>query len=1249
MQNDAAKAETLLEQELATDGDNLEKLEGMYQSLLMQGKVDVAYDTLQKMADITTGRPIQGLFLLRLGMMADFTGKIAEYHDFVASVFTGSAVEAYTKTVAAQIMHNAYLQENKFVEAAEALDKSTRIKLVSRVVGPVYIPPKYGINYRTPLEDNLQSTEYFTRDDITLDAGGRLTLGDIIPNDARPGVAYVYLTLEAQAAMEAVLDLFSGSVCQVWVNGELVYSPALFRDGFTGARNSRVVRLQKGRNLVLVKAIKNDTLQLGLRDLSTGGRLEGVKVVPYVQTDWSIEELQRYSGILFSREYQPPFLAELENEPGVAGDLWRNFYYQYTKNFGAGIELNNKLLRSYPDSALINYTVGRYYQGYANIFESKQRAVTMCEKYMRKAVGILPNYILPKIVLARIYLASKQDSAALKLLKKIEKSNHKIPWVYRALAEQYLKKGWIAPAEDAITEYFQLYPKGKADVIGFFLNLNDYSKARELFAKADSETDFPLYSRYKILMNLNQIGKAETAIKDWYKHYSLATDTYLSALIDIEHYKGNYRKVGKYLEESLQKNAHSTVLLKMLAENKIRQGELKDGVEFLRQAHRESLEYQPSMPGLMARIEADSSGESELQKFDIDLDSEVDYTGVKKEEFERANYANLLNVRVVRIFSDLSTLAYEHRAFKIFGNEGIAQLAELNVGKGEIIECRTISPDGMEYIPESAENVSFDKAISMYGVGIDSVLEYSKRMTSNSVPIYYDRFEFESFNNPVIRSKYVLIVPIKLLKNINIEGMDPQIEIQGSNAVLTWEDGTHPGVEPEEFMPQVDDVLASVNVSFYSEKLAAPNLIVRDKPNLSTFDLDNMARNICKGLKTTREKVEEVYRWIASNIHKNTDCMSARDAYYMRAGTAEARLKLMQAMLDAVGVTSYPLLSNIPFSVAGRLSRKDRVKSMAEFTLPLILRVENEDSQKPDIWVRITDDMRENRPADIGTLNQGALALEYSPLGARLGTVREESLEKVEVMSPEISILSDGSAQVRGGVVFNGSVAASPRKVFYNSIQAQQYAAQIASQLFPGIIEASYTYPSAADLENGVDNWYQPLIVTCAGKVLDYCTKRGKELYFAPYKEGEFVRNLIVKQPRTQPVLIQMDVQNSLSRSYTIPEGYAYLNVPSDRVITSSFGMFILDYNVIGRRMTVSGSLLIPAQEIDPQDSELYNQFLTEIKEAATRGIIIRKIPSKLRVEVTDDGMVAPVKAGRFMVKHLPIEVERVLVEEGIN
>ena len=1244
--NNPAGAEAIFKNKVNTSQPDLKDLEGLFQAESMQGNMNDAYQTLEQMVKISSGQSIQGLFVLRLGVMADLTGRVGDFYDFSEELAKDQMLGSYTATVLALILNKSYLRKNEFIEAARVMEGSTRISKVSRILGPVYIPPKYGLSYETELEDNLALTSYFHADNVDVDISGKINLADILPNDGNPGVAYVYLTVNSDSDKAAVLDFFSKSVCRIWSNGDIVYSAALYKEGFIGVRDSRIIKLHKGKNLILVKAFRRDSIQIGFRDVENGGKLQGVEVLPFSDEDWSDAKLNRYSGRIFSKLYLPPFVENIENDNSLAAALWRNFYYVYTNNYGRGISLNSKLLKKYPESALIHYIAGEYYKAYFNLFESKARMLTMCEKYMREAIKLKPDYILPKILLSKIYLASRQEASAIKLLKEITSNNDQFPWAYRALAEQYSQKGWIALADTAMQKYYQLYPESAVDVINFYLGVDEFFKAKEIFGKVSNK--IPLYVKYNLLMRFNMINDSKGVINEWFKHYSQEKDRYYKAMLEIAQANANHKDMEKFLFESLNKNPNNSSILEAIGSNKISAGDLAGGVEWLKKAHTASITYKPSMPKLVKRIEADTTGEFELAKYDISL-NQIDTSKVKKEDHDRASYANILNLKILRVFPDLSSEMYEHRAFKIFGNEGISQLAELNVGQGEILECRTISSDGVEYIPESSENLSLDKAISMYNVSIGSIIEYSKRQTTSAVPFFQDGLKLESFNNPVIKSKYVLIIPEELLSKVNIKGFDPEVKIQGKEVVMIWEEGSRNGVEPEEFMPKEQDVLESVNVKIYSKELDKPKLISLTAPDLTTDELDNKARELCREKKSTKEKVAAIYEWIASNIQNNSDARSARDTFILKAGSAESKAELIKVMLKAVGVVAYPLWSNIPYSVAGRLSDKDRVSSFAEFTLPVILRIENEDIKKPDIWVWVTDDLRENRPANIGTLNQGALALEKSPFGVRLSAVRDNDLEGVRVISPEIEIADDGTAYVNGGVEFYGSSAASPRKVFYNSTHARQYSAQVAAQLFPGIIDATYSYPTVNDLERGTKNWDEPMVITCKGKVLNYCTRRGSELYISPFKSGEFVRNLIVKEPRTQPILVQMDIQNSRSKKYIIPEGFVYKNVPMDRVITSSFGMFILDYNVEGRELVVSGSILIPAQEIAPENSVLYNQFLSEVKGAVESGIIVKKLEMKFGEDIRDEGIVAPVESGRFFVKELPDSLKTVMKEEGVE
>ncbi len=1247
--NEPEKAKAVFIQKLREEEKNLELYEGLYQSELMLGNLGDAYDTLKKMVEISEGSPLQGLFLLRLGVASDTAGRVGSFYDFANTLAkAGSNIDPYTMTVLGLTENKAFLLSNQFTKAKEALKKSTRLASVSRIVGPVYIPQNYGLNLKTKIEDNLLSSGYNSYDNINADLSGKFKLGSILPNDNRPGVAYIYITLSVKEDVTAALDLFSTSISNVWLNGNLVSSAALYHMGGIGARNSRSIKLHKGKNLLLIKAFRKDSIQVGLRDVKNGGRLAGVEVLPFSVDDWKEAKLNNYSGRIFSKLYLPPFVKEIQEKTSVASALWRNFYYEYTNNFEDGIAYNDKLLKQYNSSALVQFTVGEFYRKYYNFFESKSRSMVMCEKYVRAALKAKPDYILPKLSLVRILVGSSQDSSAIKLLKEIVEQSQEFPWAYRMLAQLYMKKGWIGLANTAIEKYYELSPDSAVEVIDFYLGMSEFSKAESIFVSASEKNQIPLYNMYKILIKMNKPELAKEILDKWYESNPQEGDMYLGALVELAYQDGSYKEIEGYLEKSLEKNPNNAGLAESMGINYIRMGEMSKGVEWLERAHQFGMEYNQSMPNLPRRIEADTTGKFELVKYDIPL-SDIDLNKVRKEDHDRASFANVLNIKVIKIFPDLSIEGYEHRAFKIFDNAGLSQLAELNVGQGEIIECRTVSPNGEVFVPESSENLSLDKAISMYNASVGSVIEYSKRIMGKSAAKLEDGFEFSSINNPVIRSRYVLVLPKGMLGRISIDGSEPEVKMSGDDIIMVWDGEESEGVEQEAFMPREIDAIDNVKITVYSSEKEDPGLISLSLPLLTNNGIEQTAKEICSDSKTTKEKVAVIYKWIAENIQSNADSKSARDTFILKGGTVDSRARLMQVMLDEVGVVSYPLWSNIPFSIAGRLGEQDRVKSVAEFTMPIILRIKNEDPAQNDFWVKITEDMRENRPENIGTLAVGSLALEKSPLGVRLGTVRENEIEGVRIITPEVNILSNGAAEVKGGVEFFGSSAAAPRKVFYNPQHAQQYVAQVAAQLFPGITDATYTYPSIKELEEGINNWDESLVLTCSGKVLNYCSRRGSALYINPLKEGEFVRDLIVREPRIHPIEILMDVMNSTSRSFTIPEGYVYSNIPNDRVIRSSFGLFILDYNVEGRSLVVSGSMLIPAQQIQPENVKLYNEFLTEVKEAVGKGIAIVKLADTYGEDIISEGAVEPMFASRFEVKELPENIEKIAVEEGVE
>ena len=1227
----------------------LKSLEGKYQSQLMLNKFTEAYKTLRKMSEQALGNPLQALFLIRLGFEAERAGMISDYYKLIAELSTAKQdkVDPYTSTVIAIIRNRELLNKNNFEVAHKELLNSARINTISKISGPVYIPAKYGVKLDTALEQDLVTGNYSEYKNIEVNPDGSVKLGNILASDLKNGVAYLYLTISSLREQQAVINLVSNYFCKVWVNGYPINSPDLYNEGYITGRADRIINLHEGKNLVLIKAKRDDTLYISLRDVLSGGKLQEYDILPYEKADWQNLKIKKYSGRIFSKEYVPGIINLLQNDNSVAAVIWKSFYYRYTGNYKAGLLLINSLLAEYSESALILFKAGEFYKYYYNIFESKEQSRIECENFIRKALAIDNDYILPKYLLIELLLASKQENSALELLKEVLQIKPSLPYLYKMLSDIYSEKEWLDLAEVNINKFYKLAPEKVYKVIQFYLNNSEYSKAQEYFRIAKKENSLKLFEQYQILIEFQKFKQAEIKLKQWYKNYPQEKNLFLSEMIALYYKQGKYNKVKDLLLRKFEKNPHAPGIQKALAVNYLRLHDKKEAVKWLKKACDTGIVYGPSMLTLLQRINIDSDDSYELQEYDISLDK-IAAEKIKKDHYARASFANVVRVKVQKVFADLSTQEYRHNVVKIFDQQGVSQLAELDVGPGEVLTCRTINPDGREYIPESAENLALDKAISMYGVKIGSMLDYSTRYVTGKKILLEDQFSFADFDNPVIKSRYVLIFPVELVDQIEINQdkgiVEPEVRLIADEVILIWDGKEEKGIEPENYMPAPSKVLPTVKVKIYAIEKERPDIKINYQPVLTNIMIKQTAIKLVEGLQEVEEKVNVIYRWIADNIKANNKIVSARGAFALKSGNIKAKMLLMQAMLEAVGIKSYSALGNISFSVAGVLNQQERVESVADFSWPLLLRIEN-NNNKSDIWVQINNNMRESSMKNIGKMSLGAMVLENSAYGQRLGVVYGNLLEGMSVLDERINIAEDGSAIVQGGVKFFGESAARTRQVFYNSENLRQYLAQISSQLFPRISGVEYSYPLLADIEKNSGEQNSSLLITCKGKIYNYCSTKGEGLYLKPFKEDKFIGNLIVKLPRKHPLDINMDIKNVVSREFIIPQGYIYNNVPNDRIIKSSFGLFLLDYTVKNKKLKVSASLLLPDQFISAENSLKYNEFLTAVKNAVGRGIEIVKLDYTFGEEVLSEGVVQPEEKGQYMIREKPEQLQKALKE----
>lgn len=189
---------------------------------------------------------------------------------------------------------------------------------------------------------------------------------------------------------------------------------------------------------------------------------------------------------------------------------------------------------------------------------------------------------------------------------------------------------------------------------------------------------------------------------------------------------------------------------------------------------------------------------------------------------EGADSELLLDQLMVRLFPDGSQMRYTHLITRVLTKEAVDRESELNLPDNlEILELRTIKPDGSVFYPE---NIARKSSISLSGIGVGDFID--EEHIEYLPPAYYDKdgldasmsFIFRGIDRIYHHSELVLITP---------EGLDPEPEVLQRNfpneVVRTEKDGfltirwltrEMQPLYPEPAMPNPNSVLPAATFTY---------------------------------------------------------------------------------------------------------------------------------------------------------------------------------------------------------------------------------------------------------------------------------------------------------------------------------------------------------------------------------------------------------------------------------------------------
>lgn len=1259
------------EAESAVPAVREQALLGLIEAARLEGREQTAIEHAVRLTRENLNTPRAGAFLALLVRLADDFFRREDLRDFVSGLSFADCHPSARRDLASIMLHFLRADATK-EQRQQILAAYGSIPLYARLSGPFL---RQGDNdpYQSfapeiaPFSAKfkpVQGIPVVSLTDFRNDLSAQIVFMSVLPEIRRNSYYYAQVALKSERAQEVLLFLYAPQSGTVWHNGWAVYTPDLLRR-YPERRAGEVVlrlNLRKGVNTLLFKC-ENSTPSPAI--LATDGSIaQGIEYLPFARGDWldaTSKSTRGYTfapltmqpalqGVLASAPRAAPDCAKAAEAPAAAlltlSTLARNNEFEPLN------ELLRQLLLRYPQSALLHTLQGYFALTQSGkVSDSRERLRHQAEQSFRKALEALPQNLYAAQELAGMMLGNKQYQQAQELLRDFGGREEDSGLYNRRLVELNLANKWNGPGLQALQRYERLNPGDLLFIADSYIdNLGMLQKGAEVLKPGVERSILGAYLYFFRFRRIGMLKEAGAALEVTGRGQPHTTAGYYLGLRDLRLSEGDLpgalaaAREFAAMQPYLSDHAATVADLALLSGDRETAAEFSEKAFNLSAVHSNRADF--SQLNLLRELRPQEPIELE-QGFTLD---DIDTQEVNKEDHPRANHATLLRNRKVRIYADIAADIREHTAIKVFDKDGIDYLSEISLPRGgEITLCRTIAPDGMVYIPESAENIDFGKAMSMYNVTPGSILEYSFSLMRDNTR-FSETFYFQDFDTPVLRASYSLTLPRSLLDRASIstdpEDFTPEFSEEGDLVTLRWQATDQPGAVSETYTS--GDDLRSVSITIYAHHDTLGTPPYRPQPEDINTEIEEQARELAAGHEATRQKARAVFDWVMSNISEDTSysVSTPRDTFALRQGDAFARAELARAMLASLGITSWHVDSCPGLTRVDTLDGQSDKKKLA--TDPSqgasLLRVMlPEDNEAQDLWLYFDQRKDFFNIHSLGRHTPGAFALEYSPYGRRLGQVKPSVNERNDLDEPDqVLLMADGSARVSSRITFYGDTATEVRQDLRQPHEAVQAASGYASELYPQLTSPEYIFPQPQPLGA---NSTEPAFARFGfkGTVERFAHYTGGRLSFTPFYSGQNSLR-VVPLPRRGSITIDEDKINRRTVVYTAPEGWCFVNVPRDELVESAFGAYSVDFNVNGNKLTLSTYLIVPAQQIAPESAELYNQFVNRISQIMRQTASIMQIPQELSAQALafdDPGAVRTQDALSYRPRSLPENLQK--------
>jgi len=539
----------------------------------------------------------------------------------------------------------------------------------------------------------------------------------------------------------------------------------------------------------------------------------------------------------------------------------------------------------------------------------------------------------------------------------------------------------------------------------------------------------------------------------------------------------------------------------------------------------------------------------------------------------------------------------EIKVFDAYGKE---------INKYKMKEMKSIATgDGLVV---DGKVVFFQVAAPTYPITVEYNYEKKFKGTLN-----YPDYRIQKPEQSVESSVYTVSVPLDL--DLKFKPQHTQISPSISNTTkyktYSWEVKNLPSIPYEEGSVSYE--------SSYPAILLSPNKFSMDgnEGDLSSWknfgqwysdlskgslnlpeETKGLLKNMVKDAKTDDEKIKILYDYLQNNyryvsIQLGIGGYKPFDASFVdkkKYGDCKALTNYMEAMLDAVGIESYPALINAEYN----RQPVDRNFPHNSFNHVILCVPDHKDTT----WLECTSTATE--PGVLGSFTENRNALLITPNGGVLvATPKSKASENTFSMNSKVKLKEDGSGESEGIMETRGEYKEQIIHYVLNEKKDDQKEFLVTKL---GFLQPD-EFDLITDRKNTSAKTSFKLLIE---KVPEFTA--GSKMFLNPRIYKIWSSSLPTTEKRTKSFYFPFPFTKTDTTVYELPENYTVDNMPKGKDLKFEYGLFKTNYVYDEKANTITSIAFLQLSQnvIPPEKFEEAKRFFSNVIEEYTEKIVVK-------------------------------------------